>query len=113
MDRQEFTRGMKILRAAYPSAKLHFTDSVMDVWFNALRDMDGEVFVQAAEKLIRTVEWFPSIAAVRAIVSTMAPAATMVTKHIDEHQENAMSPDMARKECRKVINFLSAKMGME
>lgn len=65
MDAAQFGEFMAIIKSAYPRDSLFAIESVKDVWFRLLKDIDGRVLKLAATKWVTTQKWPPSIAEIR------------------------------------------------
>ena len=56
---------MAIIKSAYPRDNLFNIESVKDVWYRLLKDIDGRIIKLAATKWVSTQKWPPSIAEIR------------------------------------------------
>lgn len=65
MDAVQFGEFMAIIKSAYPRDNLFAIESVKDVWFRLLKDIDGRILKLAATKWVTTQKWPPSIAEIR------------------------------------------------
>ena len=65
MDPTQFGEFMAIISSAYPQNNLFGVESVRDVWFSLLKDIDGRILKLAATKWVATQKWPPSIAEIR------------------------------------------------
>lgn len=65
MDSNQFGEFMAIIKSAYPRENLFGIESVKDVWFRLLKDIDGRIIKLAAMKWVSTQKWPPSIAEIR------------------------------------------------
>ena len=65
MDATQFGEFMAIISSAYPRDNLFGIESVKDVWFRLLKDIDGRILKLAAMKWVSTQKWPPSIAEIR------------------------------------------------
>ncbi len=66
MNRETFSRGLAVLRGAYPQSRADLTsDSTIDVWFAVLGDLDGDMFLTGIKKIVQTQKFMPSIAEIR------------------------------------------------
>ena len=116
MTRDDFSDGIGTLISGNKATmKFAFTPKDNEVWFRNLEDLDGQTFIAAADVLVKTHNWFPSITLIRKTIAAMnqQSRSKVTPAHIDDQQKNVMPPAEAKVECRKVIDFLQEKMSME
>lgn len=65
MTKQEFSKLAMAMRTYYPREKLLPDDHAMELWYDALNDLDYNTARQAVKKWAETNRWSPSIADIR------------------------------------------------
>lgn len=65
MTKEEFALIVVVLKAAYKNAQFLSTDRDIEVWFEMLKDLDGQMVGLAAKKHIATSVYPPTIAELR------------------------------------------------
>lgn len=64
MTVDEVVKMIDTLKAAYPRVDQFSNDSVMEVWFQAFKDLNADTVMKAVWKCIKECEFMPSIAQV-------------------------------------------------
>ncbi len=67
MTQQEFTNVAVYLKAAYPASNFLPTRETIAVWYEDLKDLDGQVCTKAMKEYVRNNDFPPSIAGIRRI----------------------------------------------
>jgi hypothetical protein len=80
MTHQQLAAIVAYLGAAFPT--FDPSDDTVDVWWNELQDIDGDVAYEAMRLIVQTSEWPPSIAKFRAECRTITNRQRVV--HADE-----------------------------
>lgn len=76
MNKQQLATIVAYLGAAFPT--FDPSDDTVDVWWNELQDIDGDVALEAMRLIVRTSEWPPAIAKFRAECQSIARRQQMV-----------------------------------
>ena len=71
MDKDQFAKGMLILRCAYPQSKVDFNQQqVIAVWYELLKDINGDKFLNTVKEIASKEKFFPSVATIREYVNS-------------------------------------------
>lgn len=65
MTQQEFTNVAAYLKAAYPANNFLPTREVIAVWYEDLKDLDGQVCMKAMREYVKNNDFPPTIAGIR------------------------------------------------
>lgn len=65
MTQQEFTNVAVYLKTAYPASNFLPTREAIAVWYEELKDLDGQVCTKAMKDYVRNNDFPPSIAGIR------------------------------------------------
>lgn len=65
MTQQEFTNVAVYLKTAYPASNFLPTKETIAVWYEELKDLDGQVCAKAMKEYVRNNDFPPSIAGIR------------------------------------------------
>lgn len=76
MNHQQLASIVAYLGAAFPT--FDPSDDTVDVWWNELQDIDGDVALEAMRLIVRSSEWPPSIAKFRAECQSITQRRRMV-----------------------------------
>lgn len=66
MDKKQFAVFVNAMRTYYPREKLLPNNAAMELWFDALQDLDYRAASDALKRWAATEKWSPSIADIRA-----------------------------------------------
>lgn len=69
MDKKEFAVFVNAMRTYFPREKLLPNNAAMELWFDALQDLDYRAASDALKRWAATEKWSPSIADIRSGVS--------------------------------------------
>ena len=65
MNQREFANVITYLRAAYPTSNALPTREGMSIWFEDLKELDGQVCMKAMKEYVRNNDYPPTIAGIR------------------------------------------------
>jgi len=69
MDKKQFKLGIAVLTGAYPQSKADFVNmETLKVWFEVLKDLDGDKFLDSIANIAKTHKFLPSISEIREAV---------------------------------------------
>lgn len=71
MTRQEFGKIAMAIRTYYPKERILPDDYAVELWFDALKDLDYQTARYAVKKWAETNQWSPSISDIRGMCATM------------------------------------------
>jgi hypothetical protein len=74
MTQQEFTNIAVYLKTAYPSSNFLPTKETIKLWYEELKDLDGQVCARAMKEYVRNNDFPPSIAGIRRSCTSQAKA---------------------------------------
>ena len=69
LEPKEFAQIASAIRTYYPREKILPNDEAMELWYEALKDLDYQSVSKALHRWIATERWSPSIADIRSMVS--------------------------------------------
>lgn len=71
MTRQEFGKIAMAIRTYYPKERILPDDYAVELWFDALKDLDYQTARYAVKKWAETNQWSPSISDIRGMCATL------------------------------------------